>query len=551
MVCVTLIGQTTWSPGGLIGEAGDMPDRDTQEPGPQELLRVEGVVKHYPGVVALSGVSLDVRAGEIHALLGENGAGKSTLINVLSGTTQPTSGQVLVAGEPVQLRRPRDAQDLGITTIHQELSLAPELTVLQNIFLGRELRRGPFGRGLLDEHAMSARVQGVIADFGLTERDLRRPVGEFGALTQHVVEIIKALAFDARLVILDEPTSGLAEEERVMLFDHMRRLRERGISLVWVTHRLDELYGLVDRITVLRDGRTVATTDTTESTPADLVRLMVGRKTTSLGVIAEGRTPAERPADPRAEVLRLENVSRRPVLRDVSLTIAGGEILGVAGVAGAGRTELARAILGADRIDGGRILVDGEPVRIRHPRDAYRLGIAMVPEERKTLGILADFPLDKNTTVSRLGKVARLGLMLDRRRERAVTRDYIDELGVRTSSAGERIRNLSGGNQQKIVIARCLFTGPRLIIFDEPTQGIDVAAKAEVYRLIHRFVAGGGAALVISSEIPELLHVSDRILVMREGAIAGEVRPDLRGDDLEADERVSAEIMSLAARSVA
>ncbi|NMH94039.1 sugar ABC transporter ATP-binding protein [Pseudonocardia bannensis] len=531
-----------------------MPDQDTQDPEPQELLRVEGVVKHYPGVVALGGVSLDVRAGEIHALLGENGAGKSTLIGVLSGITQPTSGQVFVDGAPVQLRRPRDAQDLGITTIHQELSLAPDLTVLQNIFLGRELRRGPFGRGLLDERAMSNRVQDVIADFGLTERDLRRPVGEFGALTQHVVEIVKALAFDARLVILDEPTSGLAEEERVALFDHMRRLRERGISIVWVTHRLDELYGLADRITVLRDGRTVARTDTDESTPEDLVRLMVGRKATSLGAVAEDRTAAERPAGPAGspvEVLRLENVSRRPVLHDVSLTISSGEILGIAGVAGAGRTELARVILGADRIDGGQISVDGKPVRIRHPRDAYRLGIAMVPEERKTLGILADFPLDKNTTVSRLGKVARLGMMLDRRRERAVTRDYIDELGVRTSSASERIRNLSGGNQQKIVIARCLFTGPRLIIFDEPTQGIDVAAKAEVYRLIHRFVAGGGAALVISSEIPELLHVSDRILVMREGAIAGEVRPDLRGDDLEADERASAEIMSLAARSVA
>ncbi|WP_375492620.1 sugar ABC transporter ATP-binding protein [uncultured Jatrophihabitans sp.] len=519
----------------------------------QDLLRVDGLVKHYPGVVALAGVSLDVRPGEIHALLGENGAGKSTLINVLSGLTAATAGTVLVDGEPATFRRPREAQQLGITTIHQELSLAPDLTALQNIFLGREIRRGPFGRGLLDDKAMIEHVRELAADFGLDVRDLKRPVGEFGALTQHVVEIVKALAFDARLLILDEPTSGLAEEERASLFEQMRRLRDTGIAIVWVTHRLDELYGLADRITVLRDGRTVATTTTTESKPEDLVRLMVGRRTTTLGSLVDETGPTTgTTVDPTREpVVSLRAVSRRPLLHGIDLDVRAGEIVGVAGVAGAGRTELARVILGADRIDGGAMRIDGQAVKIRNPQDAYRRGIAMVPEERKTLGILPDFPLDKNMTVSRLHDVTKFGAVLNRRKERSVAKQYMDDLGIRARGSGERIRNLSGGNQQKVVLARCLFTGPRLIVFDEPTQGIDVAAKVEVYRLIRRFVADGGAALVMSSEIPELLHISDRIVVMREGTIVGEVEPDLRDGSLHEEERVSSEILSLAARSVA
>ena len=513
----------------------------------KELLRVENLVKHYPGVVALAGVSLQVRVGEIHALLGENGAGKSTLINILSGITPPTAGAIFVDGEQVTLRRPRDAQDLRINTIHQELSLAPDLTVLQNIFLGREVKRGVLGRGLLDERAMTARAREIAAEFVLSDSDLRSPVGELGALKQHVVEIVKALAFDARLVILDEPTSGLDDEERETLFDHMRRMRERGVSVLWVTHRLDELYGLADTITVLRDGREVATTDTRTSTPDDLVRLMVGRRTTSLGELADSRIESRNGEHVKHEVLRLDGVGRRPVLYDISLTVRSGEILGIAGVAGAGRTELARLILGADRIDTGTIYLNGHPVKIRHPQHAYRRGIAMVPEERKTLGILPDFSITKNITVSQLSRIAAGKVVLNGRKERSVARQYITDLGVKTRSARELIKNLSGGNQQKVVLARCLFTRPKLIVFDEPTQGIDVAAKVEVYRLIHQFVADGGAAIVISSEIPELLHVADRIVVMREGRIAGEVVPSGRGGA--AEEADSAKIMALAARS--
>jgi ribose transport system ATP-binding protein len=535
------------SAAGPTVHSGEMPAPPSGKVAGEELLRVENLVKHYPGVVALAGVSLQVRVGEIHALLGENGAGKSTLIGILSGITSPTDGAVFVDAEPVTLRRPRDAQDLGINTIHQELSLAPDLTVLQNIFLGREVKRGLFGRGFLDERAMTARAREMANEFLLSDPDLRSPVGELGALKQHVVEIVKALTFDARLVILDEPTSGLDDEERETLFDHMRQMRERGVSVLWVTHRLDELYGLADTITVLRDGREVATTDTTTSTPDDLVRLMVGRRTTSLGALADSRTERRNGESVKLEVLRLDGVGRRPVLYDISLSVRGGEILGIAGVAGAGRTELARLILGADRIDAGTVYLDGEPVKIRHPQDAYRRGIAMVPEERKTLGILPDFSITKNITVSHLSRVSTGKVLLNRRRERSVARQYISDLGVRTRSARELIKNLSGGNQQKVVLARCLFTGPKLIVFDEPTQGIDVAAKVEVYRLIHQFVADGGAAIVISSEIPELLHVSDRIMVMREGRIAGEVVPSGHGGDNE--EADSAKIMALAARS--
>jgi ribose transport system ATP-binding protein len=522
-------------------------DPDAADPSNAVLVRVEHVVKRYPGVVALADVSVEVAQGEIHALLGENGAGKSTLIGILSGIVEPNDGVIYLDSRPVSLKRPRDAQDLGITTIHQELSLAPDLTVLQNIFLGREVRRGIRGYGMVNDRAMRAKVRDLVTEFGLTEQDLRRPVGELGGFKQHVVEIVKALAFDARLVILDEPTSGLADDERETLFDHMRALRERGISVLWVTHRLDELYGLADTITVLRDGRNVATTDTKQSTPEDLVRLMVGRRATSLGELADRRAADRHDTASAQVVLKLQGAGRAPVLHDIDLELRRGEVLGIGGVAGAGRTELARIILGADRLDTGQISIDGKPVKIRHPQDAYRHGIAMVPEERKTLGILADFSIAKNITVSRLGGIARAGLVLNRRREGAVAGKYIKDLGVRARSSRERIKNLSGGNQQKVILARCLFTKPKVIVFDEPTQGIDVAAKVEVYRLIHEFVDAGGAAIVISSEIPELLHVSDRILVMREGRVAGEVVPGRHGADR--DEADSATLMALAARS--
>jgi ribose transport system ATP-binding protein len=510
------------------------------------FISVRGVVKRYPGVVALDGVSVDLRRGAVHALLGENGAGKSTLIRLLSGVTTPDSGEIMVAGLPVHLRTPRDAQSLGITTIHQELSLAPDLTVLENIFLGRELRRRRAGFALLDERAMTSKVADLAADFGLAPGDLGRRVGALGALKQHVVEILKALAFDSRAVILDEPTSGLADHERESLFEHMRSLRHRDIAVLWVTHRLDELFGLADTVTVLRDGAHAATVDDLSTVTADsLVRLMVGGK--AVGSLAAGSAArTTRWGGEASEVLRLTGVTRLP-LSGIDLTLHRGEVLGIAGIAGAGRTELARIILGADPLDAGEILVNGKAVRIRNPRQAYRRGIALVPEERKTTAILPDFSIAKNITIADLRRIAWAGAVLDRGRERSVAARFVKDLGVRTPSINQKIRNLSGGNQQKVIVARCLFTSPSVLIFDEPTQGIDVAAKAEVYRLIHEFVDAGGAAIVISSELPELLRLSDRILVMREGKVSGEV---LCGGDStpDMDERRSEEIMGLAVR---
>lgn len=509
------------------------------------LLEARGVGKRYPGVVALENVSLSLRAGQIHGLLGENGAGKSTLIGLLSGITRPDSGELVVDGQVQEFTSARQAQDLGISTIYQEQTLAPDLTVIQNIFFGRELRRGLF----LDERAMRRRVEVLSDEFGLTKSDLDLPAGNLGALKQHVVQIMKALAFDARVVILDEPTSGLEDTERQTLFGHMARLRSRGVALLWVTHRLDELFGLADVITVLRDSRFVATVVPEDHTPESLVRLMVGRtrepKESSDVHDGRGRVAGSR----HEEVLRLSSVTRYPLLRDISLSVNSGEILGIAGIAGAGRTELARIILGADRPDSGSLVVDGRTVSIKNPRQAMKLGISLVPEERKTQSILGTMSIDQNISISSLAKITRNKVLIDRRNEKNSALRFMRDLGIKYSSFNQKINTLSGGNQQKAIIARSLFSEPSLLIFDEPTQGIDVAAKADIYRLIYDFVESGGAVIVISSELPELMRLSDRIVVMREGRLVGEL-PGLRtGDTAEAENDLAAKIMAMVARS--
>jgi ribose transport system ATP-binding protein len=414
---------------------------------------------------------------------------------------------------------PRQAQDLGISTIYQEQTLAPHLTVIENVFFGRELKRGPF----LDERAMRRRVEALSDEFGLSKADLELPTGSLGALKQHVVQILKALAFDARVVILDEPTSGLEDNERQMLFDHMLRMRERGVAILWVTHRLDELFGLADVITVLRDSRWVAHVTPADQTPDSLVRLMVGR-TRNLGELSsvhDGRLTSS--GTEQAEVLRMSGVTRLPLLRDISLTVRQGEILGIAGIAGAGRTELARIILGADRPDSGEVFVRGRKVLIKNPQQATALGISLVPEERKTQSILGTMSIEQNISISSLNAVSTGTIVLNNRKEKTASRRLVTELGIRCSGVTQKIGTLSGGNQQKVIIARSLFSQPSLLIFDEPTQGIDVAAKTDIYRLIYEFVDQGGAAIVISSELPELVSLSDRILVMREGRLVGEL----------------------------
>ena len=515
-------------------------------PSAEALLDASDVVKRYQGVTALDGAGLRVAPGEIHALLGGNGAGKSTLINVLSGTTVPDSGSITLGGEPVDIRRPADAQRAGITTIHQELSLVPALTTLDNVFLGREVR----SKGLLNRRRMADTVAALAEEFGLTRDDLTLPVGEFGALKKRVVEIVKALSMDPRLLILDEPTSGLEEEEKVHLFGHMRRLRERGVALIWVTHHLEELVGLADTVTVFRDGRNVGTVAMASTTVDALVGMMFGAAADELGGTA---APADVPpaADGGAEVLRLRDVSRANVLRDISLEVRAGEIVGIAGLAGAGRTELARVIMGLDRVTSGSVWVKGEPARLRNASAAYRRGLAMVPEDRKQLGILPDLSVAENISISSLSRVSRFGVFVDRGAERGTGNEYRTRLSIRTPDVRERIGNLSGGNQQKAVVARCLNTEPALIIFDEPTQGIDVVAKVEVHRLIREFVAAGGAAIVIASEVGELVELSHRVLVMRQGRIAGRVDALAEALAVGRTEQVKQQILSLSARSEA
>lgn len=524
-------------------------ERATPSTNGSPVVSVRGVGKVYPGVVALSDIDIDLRAGEIHGLLGENGAGKSTLINILSGTVKPSAGTIMIDGTEATISNPRHAQDLGISTVHQEQSLAPNLTAVENIFLGREMLKGPNRTvSILDEKSMRARVRELAHEFGLTHHDINVPVEALGALKQHVVQIIKALAFRTRVLILDEPTSGLADHERLTLFSYMRQLRSKGISLLWVTHRLDELFGLADTITVLRDGRLVANVDPSDQTADSLVRLMVGRSNLAAREDIPDGGHHHGYAGTHEEVLRLEAVTRRPLLHNVSFSVRRGEVLGLSGIAGAGRTETAMVILGADRPDSGQIFLHSEPSVVRSPRDARRKGIAYVPEERKTHAILADFSIKRNITISDLSRTAAGGVFLRGAHETEAAKSFVENLGIKTSSVQEKIRNLSGGNQQKVVIARCLFTQPDLIIFDEPTQGIDVGAKAEVYRLIYEFVDRGGAAIVISSELPELIRVTDRIVVMREGTVVGEVESTGRDEVASETSELGERIISLATR---
>lgn len=506
---------------------------------PDAMLVVEGVTKRYQGVTALNNVDLSVRASEIHALLGGNGAGKSTLINVLSGMTAPDEGTITLDGEQLEIRKPSDALGHGITTIHQELSLVPVLTTLDNIFLCREVRSGlPGLRVMLDRKKMVKRVESLAAEFGLSRNDLQLPVGEFGALKKRVVEIVKALAFEPRLLILDEPTSGLEDEERQRLFEYMRALRDRDVSLIWVTHHLDELFGLADTATVLRDGQNVASVRMADTSTDDLVQRMFGIAASEFSGTGE-EAAKERVTEPGAEVLRLSDISQGTVLKEISLSLHRGEILGIAGLAGAGRTELARAIMGVDKISGGSVHLRGERVHVRHSSGMYRKGLAMVPEDRKRLGILGDLSVAENISISNLRRISRFGFVVKKGREVSRAEEYRKSMSIRTPNVHAKIRNLSGGNQQKVIVARCLNTDPSVLIFDEPTQGIDVSAKVEVHDLIREFVAQGGAAIIIASEVGELIELSHRVLVMTKGRMVGEVTEvsealvDNRYDDVE------------------
>ncbi|MFI9030433.1 sugar ABC transporter ATP-binding protein [Streptomyces sp. NPDC053560] len=494
-------------------------------PGGRELLRVEGVTKSFPGVRALDGVDMSLRAGEVHVLLGENGAGKSTLIKMLSGAHRPDGGRILADGghaadgsaglREVHIRSAQDAERLGIATIYQEFNLVPGLTVAENIFLGRQPRTA---LGLVDRKTMRARAAELLARVRL-DVSPNTPVAELGIARLQMVEIAKALSLKARILIMDEPTAVLTSEEVETLFGLVRELREAGVGIIFITHHLEEIGALGDRVTVLRDGRSVA--EVPAGTDEDeLIRLMVGRD------IAE-QYPRERPEEPGAPLLRVRGLSRNgpkggPVFQDIGFEVRAGEVVGVAGLVGAGRTEVARAIFGVDAYDAGTVEIDGKELARGDVRAAMRAGLGLVPEDRKGQGLLLDASLQDNLTLARLHRDTRGGLV-DRGAQRREATRVAGQLKVRMSGLGQSVRTLSGGNQQKIVIGKWLLTDTRLLILDEPTRGIDVGAKVEIYQLINELTASGRAVLMISSDLPEVLGMSDRVLVMSQGRLAGEL----------------------------
>jgi ribose transport system ATP-binding protein len=490
---------------------GDQPPR----------LWMEHITKHFGGVHALSDVHLEAHAGEVHAVCGENGAGKSTLMKILAGAITDFDGQILLDGQPVRFKGPRDAENAGIRIIHQELNLVPDLTVAANIFLGREKRNAA---RLLDDRAMEREARRLFEQLG-APIDPRARCGDLRIGDQQMVEIAKALAFDADIVIMDEPTSALSDAEVARLFRVINDLRAAGATVLYISHKMNEVFTLSDRVTVLRDGHFVASAPRGETRPDQVIRWMVGREIATLKL-----EDAHVPGSP---VLEVENLSlesppgpiSRPALKNLSFTLRRGEVLGVAGLLGAGRTELLEALFGASlAAPSGTIRLDGRPVRFRHPSQAIRAGVALVTEDRKNLGLFDRMTIGENITVAHLSGMARaLGLVRRRMEHRAVLH-AIDRHRIKGAGAADPVTSLSGGNQQKCIIARWLLKTPRVLLLDEPTRGIDVGAKAEIYALIRQLAAHEGLGIIMtSSELPELLAVADRILVLCEGRLTAEL----------------------------
>jgi len=487
------------------------------------LLEARNIQKSFPGVKALDGVNLNVRSGEVHALLGENGAGKSTLLKILAGAQAADGGDLMLEGAVLDpADSPLQRQEAGVVTIYQEFNLLPEMSVAENMFLGRE----PTRHGLINWREMYQRAQAILDDLGL-KLDPRKPVRSLSVAEQQMVEIAKAMTFEARLIIMDEPTAALSDREVDVLYRIVRNLRARGVSIIYVTHRLVEVIELCDRFTVLRDGQFVAEGDVAGKEVADLVRMMVGRDVEFVRCTASGQ---------RGDlVLRVENVSRdgtatdphATVLRNMTVEVYAGEVLGFAGLVGAGRTELARIIFGADRSDEGVIWLGGGRMQLlRSPSEGIDNGIALVPEDRKQQGCFLDQSISQNMTLPSLKNLARWGIFVNETAERELVEKYRKALRIKMPSHSTPIGKLSGGNQQKVLLARCMALSPKVLIVDEPTRGIDIGAKAEVHQVLTDMAKSGVAVIVISSELPEIMAVSDRIAVFREGSITGLVSGD-------------------------
>ncbi|MCX6029832.1 MAG: sugar ABC transporter ATP-binding protein [Chloroflexi bacterium] len=477
------------------------------------LVSMEGIEKTFPGVHALSQCRFELRAGEVHALVGENGAGKSTLMKVLAGVYTKDAGRILYKGKEVEIPTPRAAQHLGISMIHQELNLMPHLTVAQNVFIGREPRQGV--RFVLDEKAINAQTQQLFDTMHL-KLDPRTKVADLTVAKQQMVEIAKSLSFNSDVLIMDEPTAALTEAEIDELFRIIRQLREKGVGVVHISHRLEELKQISDRVTVMRDGRYIDTVQTQDVTIDRIISMMVGR------TIFEA-TP-EVPENPSQEVvLEVKNLNRGNVIKDASFSLKRGEILGFAGLMGAGRTEVARAVFGADPVDSGEVYVRGKKVQINSPSDAVQHGIAYLSEDRKRYGLALGLDVETNIVLASFKKFLGALGWVNSAKTRTAAAHYVEALSIRTPGLQQQVRNLSGGNQQKLVIGKWLTANTDVLIFDEPTRGIDVGAKSEIYRLLNDLAQQGKSIIMISSELPEILRMSHRIIVMCEGRVTGEL----------------------------
>ncbi len=486
----------------------------------QPILRMEGISKEFPGVLALNNVQLEVLPGEIMGLLGENGAGKSTLMKILSGVYKKDTGRILLEGHDIEVRNPHQAQMLGITIIYQELNLMPNLTVAENVFIGREPNRF----SLIKWQQLNEQTHALISHLGIQLSPTTR-VANLSVAEQQMVEIARALSVKARVIIMDEPTSALTKNEVQHLFTTIRDLKAQGLGIIFISHRMEEVFEICDRITVLRDGEYVGTVQATESSPDEIIRMMVGRAVSEYFGQGQGSG-----GDIVLDVRNLSRVGTREdpdkkVLKNISFQVRQGEIVGLAGLVGAGRTELARSVFGVDPRNSGEIAIDGKPVQINAPRDAIQLGIGMVPEDRKLQALFLAMSVEENASMASLDRVSRFGFV-QRHKQRASVREYVDDLSIRLARYEQKVLDLSGGNQQKVVIARWLALKPKILIMDEPTRGIDVGAKAEVHSLMRQLAQRGVAVLMISSELPEVLAMSDRVLVMHEGELVGELARD-------------------------
>lgn len=483
------------------------------------ILEVKNVSKIFPGVKALDHVSLKVRKGEIHAFVGENGAGKSTLMKILNGNYKKDEGSIWIDGKEVEIRCPDDARDAGISIIFQELNLVPHLSIAENIFMGRLLRNG---KKMIDWGRIYQEADALMAQIGYSI-DTRIAVEKLSVAQKQMVEIAKAISYpNTKLILMDEPSATLTNRECENLFEVIRGLRKQGVSVIYISHKLEEIGELCEWVTILRDGKIIDSGAVSDFTRDEMISKMIGREITN-------KFPKRNSEPKDKEVLRVEGLSRRGVISDVSFSLREGEVLGFAGLVGAGRTEIAKAVTGIDYVDTGVIYVDGKRVKINNPKDALKAGIAYLSEDRKQEGLVLKAPIKWNISMANMNRILSMGV-INEKKDESIADEMINSILIKTPSREQYVMNLSGGNQQKIVIAKWLNTDAKIFIFDEPTRGIDVGAKYEIYVLINQLVREGKSVIIISSELPEVLEMSDRVLVINKGKVAAE----LTGEEMNA-----------------